>query len=227
MISVIGSSSMDLPYWNTHLIRHNLDVMHIEKNVFDNIFNTVMDINGKTKDNLNARKDLKNICNRPKLEVDERRPNAMPKAACSVLIAVDLRNCWVCVVFDWPECSDFDLCCNFNLVAVGSGNYPDIGGCWRELDIAGGSFCCWDYVSSHRCWVPSDLGLERAGVAPVLGLSLHGCAVDGVLGLESFCCWNFAIVRAASSPAVEVAWFAVAGVLAFSHYCLVGLLTRR
>ncbi|KAL0434385.1 UNVERIFIED_CONTAM: hypothetical protein Slati_2772800 [Sesamum latifolium] len=72
----------DLSYWNTHLIRHNLDVMHIEKNVFNNIFNTVMDIKGKTKDNLNARKDLKNICNRPELEVDERRPNAMPKAAC-------------------------------------------------------------------------------------------------------------------------------------------------
>ncbi|KAL0278016.1 UNVERIFIED_CONTAM: hypothetical protein Sradi_7304200 [Sesamum radiatum] len=36
---------------------------------------------GETKDNLNARKDLKNICNRPELEVDERRPNAMPKAA--------------------------------------------------------------------------------------------------------------------------------------------------
>ncbi|KAL0411861.1 UNVERIFIED_CONTAM: hypothetical protein Slati_3775800 [Sesamum latifolium] len=34
----------ELEYWSTHLIRHNLDVMHIEKNVFDNIFNTVMDI---------------------------------------------------------------------------------------------------------------------------------------------------------------------------------------
>lgn len=31
----------ELPYWSTNLIRHNLDVMHIEKNVFDNVFNTV------------------------------------------------------------------------------------------------------------------------------------------------------------------------------------------
>ncbi|KAL0401502.1 UNVERIFIED_CONTAM: hypothetical protein Slati_4180100 [Sesamum latifolium] len=53
----------ELEYWSTHLIRHNLDVMHIEKNVFDNIFNTVMDVKGKTKDNLNARKDLKIIYN--------------------------------------------------------------------------------------------------------------------------------------------------------------------
>ncbi|KAL0444047.1 UNVERIFIED_CONTAM: hypothetical protein Slati_2127400 [Sesamum latifolium] len=54
--------------------------MNIEKNVFDNIFNTVMDIKGRTNDNLNARKDLKIICNRMALKVDERRPNVMPKA---------------------------------------------------------------------------------------------------------------------------------------------------
>ncbi|KAL0406569.1 UNVERIFIED_CONTAM: hypothetical protein Slati_3970800 [Sesamum latifolium] len=75
----------DLPYSNMHLVQHNLDAMHIEKNVFDSIFNTVTDIKGKTKDNLNARKDLKNICNRPKLEVDERRPNAMPKTAYTLI----------------------------------------------------------------------------------------------------------------------------------------------
>ncbi|KAK4384141.1 hypothetical protein Sango_3087500 [Sesamum angolense] len=65
----------DLPYWSTLLIRHNFDFMHIEKNVFDNIFNTVMDIKGKMKVNMNARPDVKIICNRPKLELDERRPN--------------------------------------------------------------------------------------------------------------------------------------------------------
>ncbi|KAL0453664.1 UNVERIFIED_CONTAM: hypothetical protein Slati_1344500 [Sesamum latifolium] len=70
----------DIPYWSTLLIRHNLDVMHIEKNIFDNIFNTVMDIKEKMKDNLNARWDLKSICNRPELELDECRPNIMPKA---------------------------------------------------------------------------------------------------------------------------------------------------
>ncbi|KAL0329287.1 UNVERIFIED_CONTAM: hypothetical protein Sradi_4915400, partial [Sesamum radiatum] len=43
----------DLLYWSTLLIRHNLDVMHIEKNMFDNIFNSVIEIKGKTKDNMN------------------------------------------------------------------------------------------------------------------------------------------------------------------------------
>ncbi|KAL8103551.1 hypothetical protein AgCh_027940 [Apium graveolens] len=40
----------ELPYWSTNLIRHNLDVMHVEKNVFDNVYNTVMNVTGKTKD---------------------------------------------------------------------------------------------------------------------------------------------------------------------------------
>ncbi|KAL0298795.1 UNVERIFIED_CONTAM: hypothetical protein Sradi_6539300 [Sesamum radiatum] len=63
----------DLVHWSTLLIRHNLDAMHIEKNVFDNILNTIMDIKGRTKDNMNACRDLKIICNRPELELDERR----------------------------------------------------------------------------------------------------------------------------------------------------------
>ncbi|XP_073049018.1 uncharacterized protein [Primulina eburnea] len=48
----------ELPYWSTNLIRHNLDVMHIEKNVFDNVFNTVCNIQGRTKDNAKSRADL-------------------------------------------------------------------------------------------------------------------------------------------------------------------------
>jgi len=51
----------DLPYWKDNLLRHNLDVMHIEKNYFDNIFNTVMDVKGKTKDNEKAEKIKKCI----------------------------------------------------------------------------------------------------------------------------------------------------------------------
>ncbi|GJS02102.1 hypothetical protein Tco_0318610 [Tanacetum coccineum] len=30
----------NFPYWSTNLIRHNLDVMHIEKNIFENVFET-------------------------------------------------------------------------------------------------------------------------------------------------------------------------------------------
>jgi hypothetical protein len=48
-----------LPYWKDLIFRYNFDAMHIEKNVCDNIINTLLDIAGKSKDNLNARLDLK------------------------------------------------------------------------------------------------------------------------------------------------------------------------
>ncbi|GAU47807.1 hypothetical protein TSUD_404120, partial [Trifolium subterraneum] len=59
----------DLPYWKDNLLRHNLDVMHIEKNFCDNILHTVMDVPGKTKDNEKARCDLSLFCKRPEIEL--------------------------------------------------------------------------------------------------------------------------------------------------------------
>jgi hypothetical protein len=51
------------------LLRHNLDVMHIEKNVMNNILGTILDIKGKTKDNLQARQDLQEMGLTPKLHL--------------------------------------------------------------------------------------------------------------------------------------------------------------
>ncbi|XP_025661460.1 uncharacterized protein [Arachis hypogaea] len=51
----------DLPYWKTNLLRHNLDFMHIEKNVCDNILYTLLNDKAKSKDNLKAQKDLKEM----------------------------------------------------------------------------------------------------------------------------------------------------------------------
>ncbi|XP_057773074.1 uncharacterized protein LOC130992454 [Salvia miltiorrhiza] len=58
----------DLPYWRYLLIRHNLDVMHIEKNVFDNVFNTVLNVKGKTKDTEKSREELNTFCKRKELK---------------------------------------------------------------------------------------------------------------------------------------------------------------
>ena len=38
-----------LPYWRTLLLRYNLDVMHIEKNVCDSIIRTLMSTKRKRK----------------------------------------------------------------------------------------------------------------------------------------------------------------------------------
>ena len=52
-----------------NLVRRNLDVMHIEKNVFENIFNMVMNVDEKTKDNAKYRLNLMEIRRRPELHV--------------------------------------------------------------------------------------------------------------------------------------------------------------
>jgi hypothetical protein len=57
----------DLPYWKDQLLRHNIDVMHTEKNVVDNILGMLLNLNGKTKDNLEARQDLHKMNLRLKL----------------------------------------------------------------------------------------------------------------------------------------------------------------
>ena len=52
--------------------------MHIEKNVFENIFNTVLNIPGKTKDTARSRDELNMYCNRQRLAKlpDGSYPNA-------------------------------------------------------------------------------------------------------------------------------------------------------
>lgn len=51
----------NLPYWEKLLIRHNLDVMHMEKNVCENIFGILLDIKGKSKDRKKLRDDLQKM----------------------------------------------------------------------------------------------------------------------------------------------------------------------
>ena len=51
----------ELPYWRTLLLRHNLDVMHGEKNIFNNVIGTIISIKGKMKDSSNTRPDLKEM----------------------------------------------------------------------------------------------------------------------------------------------------------------------
>ncbi|XP_016206958.1 uncharacterized protein LOC107647394 [Arachis ipaensis] len=57
----------DLPYWEDQMLRHNLDVMHIEKNVCDNVVFTILNDSGKSKDNVKARRDLQCMGIRPEL----------------------------------------------------------------------------------------------------------------------------------------------------------------
>jgi hypothetical protein len=55
------SSLWDLPYWSNLKLRHNLDVMHIEKNICEAMLGTFLDIAGKSKDSISARLDLEDM----------------------------------------------------------------------------------------------------------------------------------------------------------------------
>ena len=52
-------------------MRHNLDAMHVEKNVCDNILYTLLGIDGKSKDNLNSRLDIQQLGIMADLHPDE------------------------------------------------------------------------------------------------------------------------------------------------------------
>jgi hypothetical protein len=71
----------DLEYWKNLKVRHNLDVMHIEKNICESLVVTILDIHGKTKDIVNARLVLSDLGIKEKLQFrDEGDTSEMPKA---------------------------------------------------------------------------------------------------------------------------------------------------
>jgi hypothetical protein len=50
-----------LPYWKEFDVRHAIDGMHVQKNVFESIIGTLLDIKGQTKEGLNSRVDMVNL----------------------------------------------------------------------------------------------------------------------------------------------------------------------
>ena len=60
------------------MLRHSLDVMQIEKNNFDNIINLILDMLGKTKDNLKSRLNLPDIYECPELYVIDNGKGLIP-----------------------------------------------------------------------------------------------------------------------------------------------------
>ncbi|XP_075665944.1 uncharacterized protein LOC142635709 [Castanea sativa] len=50
-----------LPYWKNKKLKHNIDVMHVEKNISESIYGTLLGIEGRNKDTDKARIDLQNM----------------------------------------------------------------------------------------------------------------------------------------------------------------------
>ncbi|KAL4359106.1 hypothetical protein AHAS_Ahas08G0044200 [Arachis hypogaea] len=96
----------ELPYWHKNPLRHNLDVMHIEKNLLDSVIGTLLDIPGKTKDHLNARYDLKDLGiwkNLQPKEVNNGKRTKLAKACFSMTAAEKSIFCGVLKTTKLPD----------------------------------------------------------------------------------------------------------------------------
>lgn len=58
----------ELEYFKYNLVKHNFDLMHIEKNVCESLVGTLLNDPLKTKDGYKARMDLNDLKIRPELE---------------------------------------------------------------------------------------------------------------------------------------------------------------
>jgi hypothetical protein len=76
----------ELPYWMNKKLKHNIDVMHVEKNISESTFGTMLGIDGKNKDTDKARMDLKKMNIRQELHLKERPDGSYvkPKAIFSL-----------------------------------------------------------------------------------------------------------------------------------------------
>ena len=63
-----------LPYWKNKKFKHNIDVIHVEKNISESTYDTLLGIEGKNKDTDKARIDLQNMNFRHTLHLKQ-RPN--------------------------------------------------------------------------------------------------------------------------------------------------------
>ncbi|XP_026448702.1 uncharacterized protein LOC113348969 [Papaver somniferum] len=81
----------ELPYWSHLKIRHKIDVMHVEKNICDNIVGTLLNQELKTKDTFKARLDLEDMNIRPELHL-KRKGEKFIKPPASYALTTEQRK---------------------------------------------------------------------------------------------------------------------------------------
>ena len=79
------------------LLRHNIDLMHNEKNVAEALLGTTLDISDKTKDNIKARLDMAMLCDRPTFDLIKKPNGTWTKPRGKYCVSKDDRL----VIFKW------------------------------------------------------------------------------------------------------------------------------
>ncbi|XP_026452382.1 uncharacterized protein LOC113352830 [Papaver somniferum] len=121
----------ELPYWKTNKLRHNVDVMHVEKNICDSVVGTLMDIEKKTKDTIRSRADLERLGLKKELHLTK-RGNKLIKPPASYTLSVPERK----ILCEWLKSVKFP-----------DGYASNIARCVKEKDgkVSG--------MKSHDCHV--------------------------------------------------------------------------
>ena len=73
-------------------LRHNLDAMHIKKNIYDSIVGTLLIIDGKSKDNMNSHLDLQAMGIRDQLHPIEIGNRVILSVACYSLTSNEKKG---------------------------------------------------------------------------------------------------------------------------------------
>ena len=71
--------------------------MHVEKNVFDNVFNTIINIKGKTKDNVNTRLDMTILCKHSEVELLDRNGTIVKSKVIYAFEAAQIKKVCLCL----------------------------------------------------------------------------------------------------------------------------------
>jgi hypothetical protein len=82
----------ELLYAKALLRSHNIDLMHQERNVAESIISMCFDVIGFFKYNMNIRKDLAALCDRPSLEVKKMKGNLTRLRALYYLMPVERKE---------------------------------------------------------------------------------------------------------------------------------------
>ncbi|XP_039138806.1 uncharacterized protein LOC120276140 [Dioscorea cayenensis subsp. rotundata] len=108
----------ELPYWKTLKLRHNLDVMHIEKNICESILGTLLNIEGKTKDTIIARLDLEDLNIKKELHLKKQSNGSylMPPACYTLSKDEKKKFCEFLKYVKFPDgyASNISRCANAN-----------------------------------------------------------------------------------------------------------------
>ncbi|KAL0462836.1 UNVERIFIED_CONTAM: hypothetical protein Slati_0171200 [Sesamum latifolium] len=134
------------------------------------------------KGNLNARMDLKSICNRPELELDERRQNVMPKAAYTLTKEQKMRVCEWIIGLKFPDGYATNLARRVDMTKLRMHDMKSHN-CKRPSQGPSGMGPCEESCETELRSPPSMkpepacAGVKRALCAPLLAAPRRRCAV--------------------------------------------------